>query len=201
MSQKQQKLKVIIHVFGLSRGLNSEPHRLPPRGIIGHLKESCGLERICGCLYVHFDTFLGFTRNEQMGCLETFRDNANDANHLWINVTSHIDFPRNVSGENMTMPGETQKCPKNSQNWRLIYTLSYIPGVWAPNATWCLLWTWEVIGKESCGLERICGCLYVHFETILGFTRNEQNKVFTGFSRQHKWCQAPAQRYKSRRIS
>ena len=35
-------------------------------------------------------------------------------------------------------------------------------GARTPNATRCLLGTSEVIGKQSCGLERICGCLYVH---------------------------------------
>ena len=54
------------------------------------------------------------------------------------------------------------------------YTLSDFPEVRAPNATRCLLETWESIGNEVCGLEWIHGCLYVHFETILGFKRNEQ---------------------------
>ena len=34
-------------------------------------------------------------------------------------------------------------------------------------ATGCLIGAWEVIGKESCGLEQIYGCLYVRFEAIL----------------------------------
>nr|ACY01935.1 hypothetical protein [Beta vulgaris] len=102
MSQKQRKWKVMIHAFGLFRGPSFGCHWMPPRDVGGHWKgvmwlgtnmwmplrsfrdkfgwevigkESCGLERICGCLYVHFE--MGFTRNEQMGCLEAFRGNTN----------------------------------------------------------------------------------------------------------------------------
>ena len=73
------------------------------------------MEQICGCLYVHFDTTLGFTRNEQMMRSDVFRGSTNGAKHP-RNVTSHISFPRNVSGENMNRPREVQKCLKNSQN-------------------------------------------------------------------------------------
>ena len=58
---------------------------------------------------------MGFTRNEQMGCSEDFRGNANGVEHP-RKVTSHVDTPMNVSGENMTRPGKVQKCPKNNQN-------------------------------------------------------------------------------------
>ena len=73
------------------------------------------MERICECLYVHFETVLGFTRNEQMGCLKAFRDNTNGAKHPH-NVTSHFGFPINILEENKASPGEVQKCPKNNQN-------------------------------------------------------------------------------------
>ena len=69
------------------------------------------MERICGCLYVHFETVLGFTGNEQMGCLEAFRDKTNGTKHP-DNVTSHVGFPRNVSGEYIT---NARKSPKKSQ--------------------------------------------------------------------------------------
>ena len=62
------------------------------------------------------------------------------------------------------------------------------------DGTGCLLVTWEVIEKESSGVERICGCLYVPFEEIFCFTRNEKNAVFVGFLRQRKWCKVLAQR-------
>ena len=62
---------------------------------------------------------MGFTINEQMGCSETFRGNTNDAKHP-RNVTSHIGFPMNVSGENMAMPGEVQKCPQNQPKLKVI---------------------------------------------------------------------------------
>ena len=73
------------------------------------------MERICGCLYVYFETILGFTRNEQMRCLDVFRGNTNGAKHPH-NVTSHVSFLRNVSGENMTRSIEVRKCQQNSQN-------------------------------------------------------------------------------------
>ena len=44
-------------------------------------KESCGLERLYGCLYVHFEIIMDFARNEQMGCSEAFRDNTNGTKH------------------------------------------------------------------------------------------------------------------------
>ena len=70
-----------------------------------------------------------------------------------------------------------------------------------PNVEGCLLGTWEVIGKKSCGLEQICGCLYVHFEVILCYTRIEEigcSKTFRGNANGAKY---PAQRYKSRWLS
>ena len=39
MTQKQSKLKVIIHVLGLSRGPSSERHGMHPRDMGGHWKE------------------------------------------------------------------------------------------------------------------------------------------------------------------
>ena len=116
MSQKQPTLKVIIHAFRLFWGPISECHGMPPRDtatweVTG--RESCGLERICRCLYVHFETILGFTRNEQMGCSEAFGGNINGAKYP-RNITSHVGFIRNVSEENMTRPEKVQTCPKNS---------------------------------------------------------------------------------------
>ena len=73
------------------------------------------MERKYGCCYVPFEAILGFTENEQMGCLEAFRYNANCTKHP-RNFSSHIGTPRSVSEENMTKPGEVQKRPKNNQN-------------------------------------------------------------------------------------
>ena len=42
-----------------------------------------------------------------MRCLESFRGNNNGAKHP-RNVTSHVYTIRNVSGENMTNPGEVK---------------------------------------------------------------------------------------------
>ena len=72
MSQKQQKLKVIIHAFGISQGRapNATGCLLGPSEVIG--KDSVGLERIYGCLYVHFEAISRFTRNEQMGVYRLF---------------------------------------------------------------------------------------------------------------------------------
>ena len=59
--------------------------------------------------------FYGFMIIKQMGCLKAFRGNTNGAKHL-RNVTSHYDFPRNVSRENMFTSGEVGKCRRNNQN-------------------------------------------------------------------------------------
>ena len=92
MSQKQQKLKVIIHAFRLSRCPSSECHELPPSANGRSLeKESCDLKQMYGWLYVHFKVILGFTRNEQTRCLKSFPGNTNGDNHPH-NITSHATF-------------------------------------------------------------------------------------------------------------
>ena len=82
-----------------------------PWELIG--KESCGLERIYGWFYVQFKAILGFTRNEQMGCLEVFRGNANGLKHPH-NVTSHIELSRNVSGEKRPGSEKSKNVPKTA---------------------------------------------------------------------------------------
>ena len=59
--------------------------------------------------------------------------------------------------------------------------LSDFSGARDSNASGCLLGPWEVVGKESWGLERIYGYLCIHFESILGFTRNKQMGCLEGF--------------------
>ena len=107
------KLKIIIHVFGLSWCPTYRRHGMPPRDMRAIGKESCGLEQICGCRYVHFETILGFTRNEQIRCSEAFRGNTKVTKHQ-RKVTTQVGFLRNISGENIIR--EVQKCLKNSQN-------------------------------------------------------------------------------------
>ena len=169
MSQKQPKLKVIIHAFGLSWGPSSEHHGKPPRDMWGHWKEVMWLGTNMWMSLRSFGGNFGFHKKWANGCSEAFRDNANCVKHP-PNVTSHIT-PRNVSGENISKPKQDKKCPKNSQNWRLYFTLLDFLKARAPNGTGWLLGAWEVIGKDLCGLERICACLYVHLEPILSFTR------------------------------
>ena len=84
MFQKQPKLKVIIHAFGLSQGPRSERHGMSPRTMGAHWKrsESCDLERIYGCLYVLFEAILVFTRNEQMRVFRGFL-----RQHKWVPST------------------------------------------------------------------------------------------------------------------
>ena len=72
------------------------------------------MERIYGCIYVHFETILGFTRNEQMRCSIAFRGNANGAKYP-RNVTSHVGFPRNVSGEILTSPKKSKSVLKTTK--------------------------------------------------------------------------------------
>ena len=71
------------------------------------------MERIYGCIYVRFEAILGFTRNEQIVCLEVIQVNINGAKHS-MNVTSHVGLPKNVSGENMIRFENVQKYPKNN---------------------------------------------------------------------------------------
>ena len=89
-----------------------------------------------------------------MGCSEAFRGKANSAKHP-RNVTSQFGTPRNILGENMTRPGVVKKCTKNTKIEGYYTSFSKFLGVRAPNATRSLLGVSEIIGKKSCGLERI----------------------------------------------
>ena len=164
-------------------------------------KESCGLEQICGCLYIPFKTNVGFTRNEKMGFSEAFRGNTNGAKHP-RNATSYAGFLRNnVSGENMSRLGEAQKFPKNGQKLKVIihaFGLSRGPSSerheMPPRA----------MGGPWNGVMWIERNIWMHLCSFLGnfrFHEKWTNGVFKGFMRQHKWCQAPVQCYKSRRLS
>ena len=77
MSQKQPKLKVIIHAFGLSRGPSTEHHGMPPRNMSCHWKGVMWLGTNMWIPLCHFEKILGYTKNEQMGCSEVIRGNAN----------------------------------------------------------------------------------------------------------------------------
>ena len=72
------------------------------------------MERIYGCLYVHFEAILSFIRNEQMGCLEALLGNTNGAKHP-RNVTSHVGYPKNASGEIMTRPENVENVSKTAK--------------------------------------------------------------------------------------
>ena len=76
------------------------------------------MEQICGCLYVNFETILGFTRNEQIKFSDASGGNTNIAKHL-RNVTSHIGFLRN----------QAQRSPKMSQKWLKLKVIIYAFGV------------------------------------------------------------------------
>ena len=112
MLQKQPQLKVIISDFP---GAQLQTPRDTSKGHGRSLERSHVAWNLCGCLYIHFETNLGFTRNEQIGCSDAFQGNTNGATYPH-NVTSHVNTPRNVSGKIVTKPVEVQKCPKNSQN-------------------------------------------------------------------------------------
>ena len=99
-----------------------------------------------------------------MGYLEAFRGNTNGAKHP-SNVKSHVGLPRNVIGENMTSPKKTKNVPKTLKIKG--FGLSRGPsskrhGI--PPRTIGGHWKGVI-----CGLERIYGCLFVHFDAILGF--------------------------------
>ena len=110
MSQKQTKLKVIIHDFGLSRDPVPNATRcfLGTWEVIGN--ESRRLERLYGLLYVHFGVILGYKSNDQTGTLEAFQGNKNGFKHPH-NVTIHVDTPTKVSGEKYE---RTWRSPKMS---------------------------------------------------------------------------------------
>ena len=111
MSQKQPKLKVIIHAFGLFRDPSSGLHEMPPRDMGGHWKWVMSYEMNIWMFYVHFGVILDYKTNEQIGCLQAFQGNENGAKHP-RNVTIHVGTPRNVSGEKYD---QTRKSPKMSQ--------------------------------------------------------------------------------------
>ena len=162
----------LVHAFGLSRSPSSKRHGIPSSVMGGHWRGvmwfGTNIWMSLRWFRVNF-RFHGKWINKMFRC---FSRQHKRCQHP-CNVTSHVGLRRNVLEEIMIMPGEVQKFPKSSQNWRL-YTLSDFPGDQAPNATGCLLAFWGFIGEESCGLEWICGCLYVHFAAVLDFTRNEQ---------------------------
>ena len=83
-----------------------------------------------------------------MGYIKAFRDNTNGVNHP-CNVTSHVSTPSNVLGEDDQVRRSTKMWQKQ-QKFK-VNTLSDFSRVRPPNAMGCLLGTWEVIGKESCG--------------------------------------------------
>ena len=69
MSLKQPKLKVIIHVFGLSRGPSSERNGMPPRGYGRSLER----RHVAWNEYMDAYTFISrqfyaSRKNEQIGC-------------------------------------------------------------------------------------------------------------------------------------
>ena len=190
----------LIHAFGLPgvRVSNVAGCLLGTWEVIW--KESCRLERICGCLYVHFETISCFTRIKRTnGCSEAFRENANGVKHP-CNVTSHVGTPKNVLGENMAWSGEVQKCRKNNPNWRLIHAFGLsggpsserhgmpprdIGGHWKA-VTWLGMNMWMPLHS---------------FLDNFWFHEKWTNGVLRGFSKQCKLCRAPAQSYKLRRHS
>ena len=200
MSQKQPKLKVIIHVFGLFGGRTSIATRClqGPWEVIG--KESCGLERIYWCIYVHFEAILCFTRNEQMRCSESFRGNLNGAKHP-RNIISHVSFPRSFLGENMTRPGEVKKISQKQPKLKvIIHTFGLSRG----SSFKCHGMSPKAIGgcwKRGMWLGTNIWMPLHSFRDNFMFHVKWKNETFIVFSRQHKWCQAPVQRNKSRRLS
>ena len=70
---------------------------------------------------------MGFTINEQKGCSEAFRGNANCAKHPY-NDTNHVGTPRNVSRENMTWPGEFKNVPKKPKMKVIIHAFGFSRG-------------------------------------------------------------------------
>ena len=84
--------------------------------------------------------------------LEAFRINENGAKHLDY-VTCHVGTHRNVFGRKYDWAWRSPKIPQKQPKLKVIYTLSDFLTARVPDSTGCLLRTWEVIAKESFGLE------------------------------------------------
>ena len=148
------------------------------------------MDRICGCLYVHFETILDYTRNEQMWCLEAFRGNANCAKHLRY-ITSHVGTPKNVSGENMTRLAEVKKMSKKRSKLKVIihafrlsrYSSSERHGM--PPKGMGGHWKGVIwLGTNMWMPLRL-------FQGNFAFHDKWTNEVFRGFWSKCKLCQAP----------
>ena len=148
-------------------------------------------------MFISRQFWVSRARDEQIECPEAFRGNTNGVKHPH-NVTSHVSFPRNVSGENMTRRREVKKCPKNSQNERLLYTLSDSPRVRSTEYHGMPRKDMGGHWKGVMWLGTNMWMLLRSFRGNFGFYEKSTNGVFRGFSREHKWCQTPAQRHKSR---
>ena len=119
ISQKQPKLKVIIHAFGLSRGPSSESHGIPHRDMGGHWKWVMWIGTNMWMPLCSFRDNFGFHEKWKKWDVQRLYEAMQmvlSTRGTSLQLTSHVGTPMNVSGENMTSLGEVQKCPKNSKN-------------------------------------------------------------------------------------
>ena len=72
-------------------------------------------------------------------------------------VTSLVGTPRNVSREKYDWARRSPNIPQKVPKLKVIMHVYDFPGTGAPDSMRCLLRTWEVIEKESCGLEQVFG--------------------------------------------
>ena len=87
----------------------NERHGMPPRDMGGHLKGVMWLGTNIWMPLHSLRGNFGFHEKWTNKCSKAFRGNTNGIKQP-RNVTSQVNFPRNVSRENVL---------KNSQNWRL----------------------------------------------------------------------------------
>ena len=153
--------------------------------------------------YVDVFTFIlrqfGFHEKWTNGLIEAFQRNTNCAKHP-RNITSHISTSKNVSGENMTRPGELNKMSPKQPKLKVIHGFELSRGPSSERHRMPPMpmgGHWKAVMWLGTNV-----CMPLHsFRGNLMFHEKWTNRLFRGFSRWHKWCQAPAQCYKSCRPS
>ena len=145
MLQKHLKLNVIIHAFRISRGPSSESHEMPPRDMQGHWKWVMWLEtNIWMCLHLFWGNF-GFhkIKMKKWGVQRLFETmQMMSSTRATSQVTS--TFLSMFREKIWPVPHKSKNVTKTTK----IEGYSNFPESRVPNATRCLLGSWEVIGKR-----------------------------------------------------
>ena len=201
MSQKQQKLKVTIHAFGLFRDPSSGSYMIPTWDTRGQWNKVIWLgTNIRMPLRSFRDNFEFREKWTNGGCLEAFRGKANGFNPP-RNITSHIGTPNNVSGEKND---EGRRSPNMSQKQPKLKVIIHAFGLSRDPRSGCHgipPWDMRDHWKGVIWLGLNIWIPIRSFRDNFGLHEKWTNGMFRGFSKQCKWGQTPAKCYKSRRHS